>query len=209
WDRSTTKVVNGTTFYKATQGHISFNPYSSCDFGDHCKLREYATHELGHALGLGHSEYPDATMYAFAHNDGRCASLKADDMAGITFLYPANDTGGGPLAISTTSLPMGVVGSTYPPQVIAAIGGAHPYRFFVTPDLGRLPDGLTLSNNGVVAGIPSQAGTATFTASVLDGQGTQVDKALSVTVVNRSPGYDSIFLSQTVPSTVGPNQAFN
>src|SRR5881296_3691759 len=46
-------------------------------------------HELVHALGLGHSTSPDATMYAFAHFDGRGAALRDDDRAGARFAYPA------------------------------------------------------------------------------------------------------------------------
>src|SRR6185369_8400045 len=52
---------------------------------------EVLTHELGHAIGLAHSTDPTATMYAYAHFDGRGASLTPDDVAGVTFIYP--DTG--------------------------------------------------------------------------------------------------------------------
>lgn len=45
-------------------------------------------HEMGHALGLGHSAEPRATMYA-SHPPGLgWRSLEADDRAGICALYP-------------------------------------------------------------------------------------------------------------------------
>jgi hypothetical protein len=47
-------------------------------------------------------------MYAYAHFDGRGASLKADDIAGVSFIYPSNGcdgnpgpTSGGPTATPT------------------------------------------------------------------------------------------------------------
>ena len=45
-------------------------------------------HENGHALGLGHSEYTEAVMYAYYHGVQRV--LHSDDIAGISALYPAS-----------------------------------------------------------------------------------------------------------------------
>jgi len=50
--------------------------------------RSILTHELGHALGLGHSADPRATMYA-THSPGLAwRSLEADDEDGVCSLYP-------------------------------------------------------------------------------------------------------------------------
>jgi cysteine-rich repeat protein len=90
--RSTTITtdVNGTTFFKQTEGNVVFADgfAAACAFNDPCNYAEVATHEIGHAIGFSHSSHPLATMWATAHFDGRCAGLHADDEAGLTFVYP-------------------------------------------------------------------------------------------------------------------------
>lgn len=208
WTTTQTKVVNGVTFNKATRGFISFNPFSDCSFSNHCDIREITTHELGHALGLGHSQFADATMASFVHLDGRCASIKQDDIDGITFLYPTEDTGGGPLTITTGPLPDGVVGAHYF-QVISATGGQFPYSWIVVPGEGRVPIGMSNTSKGHVSGIPTEPGTFNFTMRVGDGTGTIVDKQFSITIRPRSFEQDARFVSQSVPATVQANQRFN
>ena len=83
------KVVNGVTFSRVVEGDIIFNNgWTNCSFWNKTNLAEVATHELGHTIGLAHSTDASATMYAYAHFDGRGASLKADDAAGVSFIYP-------------------------------------------------------------------------------------------------------------------------
>ena len=84
-----TKVVNGTTFRQITVGKVTFNNgWSACWFWNQCNVAEVATHEIGHTIGLGHSSDPNATMYAIAHFDGRCATVETDDINGVSFIYP-------------------------------------------------------------------------------------------------------------------------
>ncbi|HVA01334.1 MAG TPA: Ig domain-containing protein, partial [Terriglobia bacterium] len=69
------------------------------------------------------------------------------------------------LAITTTSLPNGAVGTAYS-QPLGATGGASPYTWSVT---GTLPAGLSLNTStGVISGTPTAPGTSNFTVKVTD-----------------------------------------
>ncbi len=96
-----TKVVNGVTFRQIVEGDITFNNgWGNCGFWNQCNVGEVATHEVGHTIGLAHSTENTATMYAYAHFDGRCASLAPDDAAGVSFIYP--QAGGSPTTATPT-----------------------------------------------------------------------------------------------------------
>ena len=210
WTTAQTRNINGTIFYKAIRGFISFNPYSACNFSDHCKTREVATHELGHALGLGHSQYLDATMFGTAHFDGRCASIRADDANGIAYVYPMVDGGTRPLEITTASTLPNATPNVLYVQVLAARGGSMPYSWSLRPELGRPPQGVTVTSSGIIAGTPQENGTTTFTVRVRDGNGDTTDKALTLTIgASSTPNFDSQFITQTVPATLQTGQLFN
>ena len=217
YDRFQTRVVNGVTFFKALEANLTFNPFSACNFTDPCQLQEIMTHEMGHALGLHHSwdstfggtpsaSDQEATMYWIAHFDGRCASLRQDDMNGITFIYPATGGGPGPLTIvSTSPLGTGTVGTTFSRQLLAT-GGTTPYVWSLVG--GTLPAGLGLSPGGLIVGTPTATGTSEFTVKVTDAENASAQKLLAITVIPLATGYDSQFVSQNVSATLQPNQVF-
>ncbi len=98
------KQFKGTAFREAVEGDIIFNNgWSGCSFWKEVNVAEVATHEVGHTIGLAHSTDSSATMYSFAHFDGRGASLTDDDRAGVTYLYPGDGPEPPPVPTPTTS----------------------------------------------------------------------------------------------------------
>jgi len=71
-------------------------------------LNAIAIHELGHAMGLGHSTDSTAIMYSTMNYYNPVTVLSADDIAGVTDLYPAGN--GRPVARLTLS-PVAGIGS--------------------------------------------------------------------------------------------------
>lgn len=71
-----------------------------------------------------------------------------------------------PLSVATRSLSTGTVGVSYG-QTLQAASGKAPYTWAITA--GSLPAGLALNaGTGLISGIPSTAGTASFTVQVTD-----------------------------------------
>jgi hypothetical protein len=70
----------------------------------------------------------------------------------------------GPLTVTSTTLPNGVVGSPYS-ATVAASGGTPPYTWSAT----GLPTGLSInSSTGVISGSTSQSGASTVTVTAQD-----------------------------------------
>jgi hypothetical protein len=94
-------TVNGVEFIAITEANVTFNNgFSSCGFWNKANIAEVLTHEVGHSIGIGHSSersaepnptLSEATMYYRAHFDGRGASLKSDDVAAVSAVYPGTD----------------------------------------------------------------------------------------------------------------------
>jgi len=88
-----------------------------------------------------------------------------------------------PVAISTTSLPNGIVNSPGYSATLQSTGGATPITWAVTA--GALPTGLTLAANGAITGTPTTAGTSNFSVTATDSStpALTATKALSITIV--------------------------
>ncbi len=82
-----------------------------------------------------------------------------------------------PLAISTTSLPAGTDGQGYSAQ-LNGTGGTAPYTWTVAS--GALPVGLTLSSSGAISGVPSAAGTSTFSVKLTDANQLTAQQSLTI-----------------------------
>lgn len=178
----TTKMIGGVRYAKAIEANMSFNPNALCNFTNRAQLQEVATHEMGHALGLGHSVDQSSTMYAYVHFDNRAGALMNDDLKGITTIYPGSS--GGQLSIVTSSLPAAEPDKDYSVS-FAATGGAGGYHWSVIS--GQMPAGIQMAISGFVFGKTNAGGNFDFSVQVTDQSGNTSQSRLTLVVTGPSP----------------------
>jgi len=81
--------------------------------------------------------------------------------------------------ITNITLPTGTIGANFRVG-LAATGGTQPYRWTLVS--GKLPEGITLGIDGVLAGVPLEAGQFPFVVRVTDSTGATVTANLSLTI---------------------------
>lgn len=91
-DTSQSQVCNGNLIYRFQEVDVRFNRQFSWQTSSSCSgghdLTGVATHEFGHAVGLGHSSVGASTMYpSVAACDFSKSSLDSDDKAGYSAIY--------------------------------------------------------------------------------------------------------------------------
>jgi len=84
------------------------------------------------------------------------------------------------LQITTGNLPLGQQGDSYS-EVFSATGGTTPYRWSISA--GTPPAGFAMNANGDFAGMPTAAGTFSFTVTATDATNKTATGNFSVTVV--------------------------
>ncbi len=124
---------------------------------------------------------------AFGIGEGASASVKGGGPFGggkvsirESFSVPSSCSGSSdPLSITTSSLPDGTDGQTYPTTTLQATGGTTPYVWNVT----GLPTGLGYDpNTGQISGTPSGTGSFSVGITVTDDDGATASKALPLTI---------------------------
>jgi hypothetical protein len=126
-----------------------------------------------------------ALALTFKVSDSGNPSQSASVNLALTILPSAS---GNPLAITTTSLPSGQVGTAYS-AALTASGGTTPYTWSLTS--GTLPAGLTLNTGtGAITGTPTaSANNTSLTFTVADSSSPTQTKSvtLSLTVAATTP----------------------
>jgi hypothetical protein len=133
------RTVNGVTFGKIFEGDVTMNDGLGTCFAAPELLAEVAAHEIGHAIGFGHSsENPsepdamlaDALMFFRAHDDGRGASVRADDVAAMLAVYPDELRAQTPVGGAVCEFGLGLLNSD-------CFGVSLPVAVFTRFDRGR------------------------------------------------------------------------
>ncbi|MEO8027524.1 MAG: matrixin family metalloprotease [Bryobacteraceae bacterium] len=159
--------------------------------GSDIDLYSVALHELGHALGLGHSDVPGAVMYPYYR---QATSLTAEDIGAIQMLYAAAGAGD-PLALSvdapaspTTSASVTVTGTIS--------GGASPVAVRWTSDRGM--SGAATGSTPWSAAVTLQTGINNIVFTATDAQQRTASQAMNIT---RSDTTAPVSLAITGPTS--------
>jgi hypothetical protein len=155
-------------------------------------IEDIAAHEFGHALGLNHSEYADATMYpSYSYCSQAMRTLAPDDVNGARSLYP-----GGAASNTAPSVTIGspATGSSYVDGTTVTFTGSASD----TQD-GNLTGSIQWTdsvNGGVATAIGSggffsrvlTTGTHVIVARVTDSGGLQSSSSVTITVTSNTSG---------------------
>jgi len=104
-----------------------------------------------------------------------------------------------PLVINTLLLVNGQVGVNYY-QAISSTGGAGNYTYSAT----GLPDGLAISNTGIITGTPKVYGMFTVKVTVKDTNTTSISKAFSLSI-KQGVTITPLQIINTIPSSGATN----
>ncbi len=126
---------------------------------------------------LGLSEANTSTNWAWGSFDGS---------TNAPVLYPFGTTATDIeslilFQIISAELPDGQVGLPYSTQLEAS-GGQLPYGWAPSADSQPLPDGLTLSANGVVSGTPSASGNFEFRVTLTEAGGRTTTRTVAIVI---------------------------
>ena len=104
WISSPARTVNGTSFSRITCGFVVFTTKAEMpQLGNALFVSRVLAHEIGHAIGLGHTQDDNSVPAAIANlmYPSCCytatpvpPAIGPDDLAGLEFIYPASGVGG-------------------------------------------------------------------------------------------------------------------
>jgi matrixin len=187
-------TVLAHTFYpvpadpEPTAGDMHFNDAESWKIGADVDLFSIALHETGHALGLGHSDNPNAVMYPYYSMH---SGLEQDDINAILQLYAAQGTPSSPVAPSPlpspTAAPLLLVVQTPPGSTSATSialngalsGGAGAIQLNWSTNQG-FTGSVQGSSSWSIPAIPLNVGSNVITITARDTQQNQATQTVTV-----------------------------
>lgn len=174
-------------------GDLHLDNDESWTIGGNPDLFSVVLHEIGHSLGLGHSDQPGAVMYPYYR---QLEALQDDDIAAIQRLYAA------PRRQESPAEPLVLEMATPGSQTEAFV----EIRGKVTGGTGEVEvtwsaDGVTARGEGgrewVVRSLPLRLGFNTIAVTARDGSGATATKMLSILRTESAP--PSVPVAPSVP----------
>lgn len=103
------------------------------------------------------------------------------------------------LAVTTTTIANGTEGAAYS-ATVSATGGTSPYAWSIVAD--ALPTGLSLAaDTGAISGVPTTAGTSSFTVRATDAVSATDDQVLSIAINPAVPTGQTTVIIQDIADT--------
>ncbi len=198
------------TFYPAPPnpepiaGDLHLDDDEDWKIGADMDVYSVVLHELGHALGLGHSDKPGAVMYPYYR---RMSELTQEDIGAIQDMYAAQDgspAGPQPLQLEIKDPPATPFSTTASSLTVSgtAAGGNGAIQVSWASDRG--PSGAAEGSLTWRATVALSAGANRITVTATDAQRVQVSR--SITVLRQESGAASPVVRITSPASDGVYQ---
>lgn len=181
-------------------GDLHLDDDEAWQVGSNVDLFSVSLHELGHALGLGHSDNPNAVMYPYYR---RVTQLNAEDIAAIRELYSVATGSTSPGTPVALQLSVNATPSTTPTSQIDLSGST-------TGGTGVIQVNWTNSRGGVgvaqgyrpwtIAGLPLQPGENIITLTASDSSQAKSIQQVRVTRQSTTTTPTALFVSISTPT---------
>ena len=175
-------------------GDSHFDDAETWRIGSDFDVFSIALHELGHSLGLAHSDDPSAVMYPYYRI---WTGLQPSDKAAILLLYAAKGTVPPPTTLAlTVNTPPSITTATSIPLSGTVTGGIGGANVTWSSSTGAYGTAIVTGANWITLNIALAVGPNTITVTASDTSGSV---SRSVTVTRQSVVASPLALTVTAP----------